>query len=198
MLLVDVDAALPVLLVRPSEAASVPSSSPLAVEVEELEAASAPADGVTFMWPAPEHIGEAREEDAVASPMSEIPAEEAEAFASYVSLADDQAPTEVDAETIPVDLDDLATDALPVPELAMELEAEPVPAATEPEIAPELEGPLESVPEVAGAIVWQPEADVAEPTPAVDNGAARRFGRRRRAVRASDGVIGRRVPRDPS
>ncbi len=110
VLLVDVDAALPVLLVRPSEAASVPSSSPLAVEVEELEAASAPAGGVTFMWPAPEHIGEAREEDAVASPMSEIPAEEAEAFASYVSLADDQAPTEVDAETIPVDLDDLAAD----------------------------------------------------------------------------------------
>jgi hypothetical protein len=126
VLLVDVDSGLPVLLVRPNEnVAEVDSAVTAASEAPEPEAVESPSE-VTFVWPAPDHVAPHSEPEAVVLPASEISAEEAEAFASYVSLADDDGPVEPESDE-PL-ADEGAVEApvdLPVPAFARELEDEP-------------------------------------------------------------------------
>jgi hypothetical protein len=152
VLLIDIDAALPVLLVRPSDNASVIDARAVAVEVDEVESVHSAEKDVTFLWPAAEEITADAEPPAKAESVPEISAEEAEAFASYVSLAEDDSPVETSVGFLADDPAPLSTnDALPVPELAKELEPEPGPEV-EPEPEPQPEPQLEPEPEPASFV----------------------------------------------
>ncbi len=126
VLLVDIDAALPVLLVRPAESEAVAGGEVVAVRVEEPLTAPEPVTEVAFAWPLI-----AEPEPEVAAPLlapepEPIPVEEAEAFASYVAPAAEAE----DATSVAVLADEDASVAdtfYPVPEMAMELEPEPEP-----------------------------------------------------------------------
>ena len=133
VLLVDIDSALPVLLVRPSEGTAEIDSRVSAVALEAAPDEPAPAGDVTFMWPAPEHVSATPSAEEVVLPASQISAEEAEAFASYVSLADEEVPAEPEpvpepeAEGGAAESESLSSAAggeWPVPEIASELEGE--------------------------------------------------------------------------
>lgn len=127
VLLVDIDSGLPVLLVRPSENLSEIDPRVTAVALQEPEVVEEePSADVTFMWPAPEHVSPHPVSEVVPPPASEIPAEEAEAFASYVSLADeDRSGAPADAAVLEGEDAGPAEAELPVPEYARELEFDP-------------------------------------------------------------------------
>ncbi len=126
VLLVDIDAALPVLLVRPAESEAAAGGEVIAVHVEEPASVPEPVTEVAFAWPL---VAEPEQEVAAPLPALEpepIPAEEAEAFAAYVAPAAEAE----DSTSVAVLADEDASVAdtfYPVPEMAMELEPEPVP-----------------------------------------------------------------------
>jgi hypothetical protein len=125
VLLVDIDSALPVLVVRPSEAA--PSGEPrvVSVELDEVQELPDPAGDVSFVWPAVPELQPDSESSDTPDSVSEIPDVEAQAFAAYVSAAEeDDMRVVTTLSTEMIDEEPAAEEVMPVPELAMELEPE--------------------------------------------------------------------------
>ena len=124
VLLLDLDSGLPVLLVRPTASASEPVVFP--VEEPASAAVEEEPEVITFVAPS----NETEEWRAVAVPASvagigtEIPAEEADAFAAYVAPVIDEEASSV--ALLADETDVVVDDSYPLPPLAAELTEEPV------------------------------------------------------------------------
>ena len=118
VVLVDLESATPVLMVRPAERTGEAPAPTIAEETEpevEPEAETEPqAEEDTTVVAEDVYVAEADAlADLVVEPLGVIPADEAEAFAAYVSPAAGVEPIEGGGE-----------EALPVPDMARELEPE--------------------------------------------------------------------------
>ena len=191
VLLVDTDAALPVLLVRPAEGVTVEGAEVIAVEVDEPASAPEPVTEVAFAWPLIAEIEPEVAAPLIAPESQPIPAEEAEAFASYVAPAAEAA----DSTSVSVlaDEDTSVPDTFyPVPALAMELEPEPVPIPVdEVQSVAVNSGDIadESVPTLAEAASRDERAEPAEPDDALDDGGLREALDRTASAMAAEAVV---------
>ena len=188
VLLVDLDSALPVLLVRQAESTSVVEQEIVVVQAPVSQDSWEPqALSDAESEPVAASFGTAAAEPDADSPalidsVAVIPVQEAEAFASYVSAAVED---DYSASTLDQAADDdavLAGAFLPVPELAMELEPE-VPTVDpffdsssieDPEVASETDVQPDSEPEKSEPefdllpVGFEPAAIVSEEVPAPD------------------------------
>jgi nicotinate-nucleotide--dimethylbenzimidazole phosphoribosyltransferase len=199
VLLVDIDAALPVLLVRPAESEAAAGGEVIAVQVDEPMSVAEPVTEVAFAWPL---IAETEPE--VAAPLlapepEPVPAEEAEAFAAYVAPAAEAE----DSTSVAVLADEDASVAdtfYPVPEMAMELEPEPspVPDAVVPSAGVDSVDVFEAPAPVVSASASPDEP--AEADDALDDGGLREALERTASAMAAEAVVARtqaEAPEEP-